>query len=324
MLTMAGVYTMMATSSNGCDSIVELTLTVLPVSSSTTNAAICEGASYMFDGQSLTMAGTYTMTAMSANGCDSVATLNLVVNATSNTAMEVTICEGDSYSFDGQMLTTGGVYTSTGMTSNGCDSIVTLTLTVDAAADVTSSATICRGDSYMFGTQVLTAAGVYTEMMTNANGCEYTETLTLTVVNAVSTSVDVLLCGTELTYTLANGTVVNAAGIYTETMMSANGCDSTITYNVSTCVGIFTVENNVAMVAYPNPAQDKLNVKFESRLSSENTIRILNVLGQSVYNVSNFDGLTLEVNTSNLTSGVYYINVTSDYKTSVVPFTVSK
>ncbi|MGB1018903.1 MAG: GEVED domain-containing protein, partial [Chitinophagales bacterium] len=324
MLTTAGTYTMVTTGANSCDSTVTLTLTVNMPTSSSMNAAICMGNTYMFDGNALTTAGTYTMVTPGSNTCDSTVTLTLVVNASSSSSISASICNGDSYMFDGNALTTAGTYTANETNAAGCDSTTTLTLTVDMTADETRSESICNGDTYEFGTQMLTTAGTYTETFTNANGCTYDVTLTLAVNNATSTTEEVALCGDVTEYTLANGTVVTEAGVYTAITPNANGCDNIITYNVSTCVGIFDVENAIGMLAYPNPSVDVLNIEFSEKLSNNNSVMILNVLGQAVYSVENTSDLKLVINTSEFTSGVYYINVTSDNKTSVKSITVSK
>lgn len=323
MLTTDGVYTMSISSLNGCDSIVELTLTVLPLSSSTTNESICAGDSYPWDGAMLTDAGTYVLTTASVNGCDSVATLVLEVNAANDMTIDTSICAGDTYMFDGQALTMSGTYTENVTSASGCVSVNTLNLTVDALEE-SFSATICNGAVYTFGTQTLNAAGVYTDTITNANGCDVVVELTLEVTNAVSTTQNILLCDAIQDFVLANGTVVTEPGIYTAMVSNTTGCSDIITYNISTCVGLSNVENNIAIIAYPNPASDKLTIAFEERLSVDNTITISNLLGQKVYTKVNFENLSLEVNTSELTNGVYYINVRSANKTSVLPFTVAK
>src|SRR6185436_2320578 len=82
-LTAAGSYTANLISATGCDSIATLILTVNPALTSTTNTAICNNQlPYAWNGQSLIAAGTYTANLISAAGCDSVATLVLVVNST--------------------------------------------------------------------------------------------------------------------------------------------------------------------------------------------------------------------------------------------------
>ena len=248
----------------------------------------------------------------------------LTVNAPSVTMMDATICDGDSMMFDGAFINTAGTYTQTEINAAGCDSVLTLTLTVNTAADEVMDAEICKGSEYTFGTQTLTEAGVYTETFTNVSGCDYEMVLTLVVNNNISISEDVLLCGDMLSYTLANGTVVTEAGIYTALVPADNGCNSIITYNISTCVGIFDVDNNIAMTVYPNPANEVLNIVFAEQLTAVNNITVVNVLGQDVYSANNVDVTTVSINTSSLTSGIYYLQVTSDNKVSVKSFTVAK
>ncbi|MDR0830658.1 MAG: DNRLRE domain-containing protein, partial [Prevotellaceae bacterium] len=64
---------------NGCDSIVTHVVTVLPRETNTINATICNGKSYDFYGAIITDAGTYKDTVNATSGCDTIVTLNLIV-----------------------------------------------------------------------------------------------------------------------------------------------------------------------------------------------------------------------------------------------------
>ena len=64
---------------NGCDSVVVLNLSVLPISASAISDTIFANQTYSFGGQSLTATGTYFDTLQNNVGCDSVVTLNLTV-----------------------------------------------------------------------------------------------------------------------------------------------------------------------------------------------------------------------------------------------------
>lgn len=64
----------------GCDSVCTLNLTILPVLTRTTAATITEGATYTWNGQPYTTTGEYTQNLTTDDGCDSVATLHLIVN----------------------------------------------------------------------------------------------------------------------------------------------------------------------------------------------------------------------------------------------------
>ncbi|MBV5283080.1 MAG: hypothetical protein JZU53_11680, partial [Paludibacter sp.] len=80
----SGTYTKHLASVLGCDSIATLNLTVNVPTSSSTNASICQGSFYLFNGTSYNVAGTYSKTLINAAGCDSIATLNLTVNASTS------------------------------------------------------------------------------------------------------------------------------------------------------------------------------------------------------------------------------------------------
>jgi gliding motility-associated-like protein len=76
----AGQYKVTLVSSLGCDSVATLVLKVNPVTNSTTDVTVCTTQlPYIWNGQSITSSGTYTYLTVGSNGCDSVATLNLVV-----------------------------------------------------------------------------------------------------------------------------------------------------------------------------------------------------------------------------------------------------
>jgi len=137
-LTAAGVYSQTLVASTGCDSVVSLTLTVNPIQTSSISASICEGQSYSFGSQTLTLSGLYSNTVAGSNGCDSVTTLNLTVNSPATSTINQTIPNGGSFTVCGQSYNASGTYTKicAGAAANGCDSVVTLNLTVEPPVSV--------------------------------------------------------------------------------------------------------------------------------------------------------------------------------------------
>lgn len=77
---------------------LHLLLTVLPTAAYDTTAALILGDTLVFQGDTLTQAGSYTYTFTAANGCDSVLTLHLDWEPFSLTASAEGICPGDSVS----------------------------------------------------------------------------------------------------------------------------------------------------------------------------------------------------------------------------------
>ena len=127
--TQSGEYTYTTIAANGCDSIVTLHLTISPTITAEETITACD--SYEWNGQTYTQSGEYVYTTVAANGCDSIVTLHLTINQSKVGATEyATICYGETYTWNGQSYSTTGEYTQTLSTTTGCDSVVTLYLTV--------------------------------------------------------------------------------------------------------------------------------------------------------------------------------------------------
>jgi hypothetical protein len=75
-----GQYSVLLQSSLGCDSTVNLNLTVRDEIRTNINGAICQGESFLFGNQNLTEGGTYTNVLQSSTSCDSTILLTLVKN----------------------------------------------------------------------------------------------------------------------------------------------------------------------------------------------------------------------------------------------------
>ena len=322
-VTTGGTYTAINTNNDSCDNVITYNIIEnTPTASSVVDTA-CETYTWAIDGNTYTVSGIYSYTTVNAVNCDSIITLDLTINDTTASTDVITVCDSLIW-IDGITYTTNNnSATHTSTNSVGCTHVTTLDLTI-SAMDENKSDTICQGNEYQFGTQTLSDAGVYTETFTNTSGCEYDVTLTLTVNIVNSSTVEVLLCGNQLEFTLENGTVITEEGTYTEILVDDNGCDEIVTYQVSTCVSIFDIENNIGITLYPNPTSELLNVVFSEKLSNMNNVSILNILGQSIYELSNTDKTFIQINTSDFTDGIYYLNIKSDNKTSVKTFTVLK
>ena len=180
-LTAAGVYRDTLANASGCDSIVVLTLNVNAPSTNAISASICSGGSYAFGSRTLTAAGVYRDTLANASGCDSIVVLTLNVNQPTSSALSASICSGGSYFFGGVNRSVSGVYSNVLVGSNGCDSVVTLTLNVNSTIVQSLQASICEGNQYTFGNRSLTLSGIYYDTLRTSTGCDSILTLQLTV-----------------------------------------------------------------------------------------------------------------------------------------------
>ncbi len=225
-LDMSGEYTATYTASDGSDSTVTLQLTVLPLLQETVNAAICFGQAYPFFGLALTQSGQYDAVLTGSNGCDSTITLNLTVHPLKITNLNAGICNGSNYIFQGDTLTESGTYHAILTDVNGCDSLVRLKLEAVDYFDVHLDATICHGETYLFGTEILDESGVYVDSLKAIGGCDSTVTLTLTILPPLGSNLSIVICeGSSYIYL---GDTLSDAGFYQYAFTASNGCDSIV------------------------------------------------------------------------------------------------
>ncbi len=224
--TTSGNYSDLLSSVNGCDSVVNLSLTVNPIYSNDIFETICEGESVTVGTSSYTTSGNYTDVLSSVNGCDSVVNLALTVNPIYNIDLSETICEGESVIVGTSTYTTSGNYTDVLTTVNGCDSVVNLALTVNPIYNIDLSETICEGESVVVGTSTYTTSGNYTDVLSTINGCDSVVNLTLTVNPIYNIDLSEIICeGESVTVGTSSYTT---SGSYSDLLSSVNGCDSIV------------------------------------------------------------------------------------------------
>jgi len=122
-------------SANSCTGLAEtFQIIVNPTHVGTpVSTTICDGDTYTFGTGSFTLTGSYPVVFQNAYGCDSTVTLNLLVHPVYSELKDTTFCDGYVYSYGGQTFTAAGSYPVMFQTINGCDSLVTLTITVTPA-----------------------------------------------------------------------------------------------------------------------------------------------------------------------------------------------
>jgi gliding motility-associated-like protein len=187
------------------------------------------------------------VTLQSSAGCDSIVTTDLtVVNALSTSVTEQ-ICSGQTFTLpDGSIVSASGLYPVTLQSSAGCDSIVTTDLTVVTVLSTSVTEQICSGQTFTLPDgSVVSASGLYPVTLQSSAGCDSIVTTDLTVVNALSTSVTEQICSGQ-TFTLPDGSVVSASGLYPVTLQSSAGCDSIVVTDLK--VNIPTTTNVNALI----------------------------------------------------------------------------
>ena len=225
----SGVYTYTTAAANGCDSVATLNLTINQSSASSFTETACSSYTWTDGtGISYTTSGSYTYTTSDVNGCDSVVTLILMVNQPVNATVYETACDGYTWTNgSGLVYTTSGEYIYTTNAANGCDSLVTLALTINNSVENSINVTACN--NYRWNDVIYDATGEYTQVMTARNGCDSTVTLNLTIATSVTVTETITSCDSYEW----NGTLYTVSGTYTWNGNTVIGCDSVMTLNLT-------------------------------------------------------------------------------------------
>lgn len=178
----AGTYTFWGELSNhnGCDSIVVTTLIVHPKTQSVTDTFLCKvQLPFTWHGKNVTKFNNYSFITTNQWGCDSIVTLRVKEIKLDTTIRNASICESDSLVINGITYNQTGIFYIKYTSLQGCDSIVALHLTVNAATHSTKDVYICSNCTYQWNGSTYNTAGVYVDHFANSLGCDSTATLNL-------------------------------------------------------------------------------------------------------------------------------------------------
>ncbi len=190
----------------------------------------------------------------------------------------------------------------------------------------TISSSICDGDSYILGTQTLSAGGAYTEVLTSMGGCDSTVELSLNILPVYNKEVTATIFEDDLSG------VTDLESTHTLYLTSSQGCDSTVTltvvrseaYSCKDTVSVTVHDTLVinqkitateesftnAIKVYPNPSEGMLFIDNGNyQLMDGYSIRIISTEGVEVFS-SYIDEQLFSVNlTSFAGNGLYFIEL---------------
>ena len=210
--------------------------------SDTFNVTLCEGDVYHVFDTALAMPGEYLLDSIGADDSLFLRTVFLSVNPRSFDTVVQTVCGGYLWPQSGTRYTLTGHYSDTLVNSVGCDSIVTLDLTVYPVYDTNIYDTVCQtalDAGYSWGGTVIHAADIPTGVLTDNLHtsspllCDSVVTLHLDILPVVYGDTFAVACDSFAWY----GTVYNNGSTITDTLLShytsPSGCDSAVVLHLS-------------------------------------------------------------------------------------------
>jgi hypothetical protein len=287
---------------------------------------------YVYNGFTYIQTGSYYQV-IEGLSTDTLVSLNVtIINSTAGTDTQAAC---NSYLWiDGNTYTTTN-NTATHILTNtvGCDSLVTLNLTINnsTAVDVIAA---CDSYTWIDGVTYTTNNNTATHTLTNVAGCDSVVTLNLTISNVSDTTTTL----TGITVTANNGNAGYAwldcdnnfavitgatAQSFTPTQngnyavaLSEDGCLDTSACIAVTTVGIIENTTTESFVIYPNPTDGVVNIIFENDQQELNVL-LLSVTGQLIESktVENSAVVTFEIKGA---PGVYILKLNGNNQQATI------
>ncbi|MEI7802031.1 MAG: sulfatase-like hydrolase/transferase [Bacteroidota bacterium] len=253
--------------------------------SDTLAQSICDGQIYSFNGVNYDSSGIYTDSFTVGNGYDSLAVLNLQVLPTYyiNTISD-TICSGEIFNFNGQLISSAGFYSVTYLSVSGCDSVFSLELSV---TDL--NAFIHKSNDTLF------ANGIGNIQWIKCNG---------TIIPGATDSVFVPVSSGSFAAIFSNGTCLDTTACRNVVI---NGNENILTGNE------FSI--------FPNPSNNQLTVNCNLQL--ESIISIKDILGRELLHLVLSHESTL-IDLQTFSSGIYFISLSNEEFTATQKFIKSR
>lgn len=149
---------------------------------------------------------------------------SLMITETTS-SFSVTSCGSYTVPSEDETYTTSGIYMDTIPNMNGCDSIMTIDVTILDLSYDTISPVVCDSYTSPSGMYNWTVSGNYSDTLMNAVGCDSIIVINLTVNQSTFDTIVEFACGS---YTAADGTEYTSSGVYDVVIPNASGCDSSI------------------------------------------------------------------------------------------------
>lgn len=334
--TASGTYSDTLQNASGCDSVIAVNLTVIGATSDTLDVTECGPLTSPSGKYIWSTSGTYADTIASSAGCDSLLTVNLVVNAPSASSLTIDTCDSYTSPSGNNIWVTSGLYADTLMNQAGCDSIVTVDLTLGYSSFQLLTEVSCGPFTSPSGNYVWDVSGTYNDTVANAEGCLDYLTVAVTVVTldtSVTNISDSLVSNaTGVTYQWMNcesgyaaipgangqGYQPSSTGIYAVQIVG-NECVDT-----SSCFQVVIFNDGLvqssfanAIRLYPNPTNDLLTVEMGEYLPVIQAT-IMNRLGQSLSSEVFQNQESIKLDLSEWPQGLYVIRLHSDDREAVM------
>jgi hypothetical protein len=218
---------------------------------------------------------SYIVTGTDVNGCVNSDTIQINVNTPSSSTVNINSC--DSYTLNGQTYNSGGIYTQVIPNAAGCDSTITLDLTLN----------------YSPSTPIVTIQNEVNLSTSNNTGVTY-QWIQCSDLTAIAGQIN----------SSFNPTV---NGLYAVVATNSCGSDTSDCADVST-IGFFDMKQYQILV-YPNPNNGEFYIEIPSELLGQ-LLRIVDINGRLIKSIK-VNKLVNSIDILDLARGSYWLQIDS-------------
>ena len=220
-------------SSAGCDSIVNTNLIINTTSYTALNPpATCDSAIVNGNWYYTSQIVRDTLIGGTSGGCDSIVNTNLIVNHSSQSTLNPSLCNTNYTSPSGKIFTSTGTYLDTILNSTGCDSVMTINLIISSSVYTNINPSPYCDSAFISGNWYYSSQIVRDTIIGgSSSGCDSIINTTLNIINSSQSIINASLCNTN--YTSPSGKTFTTSGVYYDTIPNISGCDSLITINLT-------------------------------------------------------------------------------------------
>ena len=327
----------------GCDSLVTLNLTINNSPTAIDSIVSCDSLTWIDGNTYFATNNTATHYITNTIGCDSIITLNLTMNNSSTATDTLIGCDSLTWINGNTYYATNNTATHIIPNAIGCDSIITLDLTMNSSPTAIDSLEACDSLTWIDGITYYSTNNTATHNIPNTVGCDSIFILNLTITETPSVSIGAFgtdtICEADNPVFLPNANPTG--GTYSGNGVSGNmfdpslagigfhyvyfsfgdslgclGVDST-QITVSSCgVGINENSTFSQINIYPNPTNHLINVSMNNGGAPIN-YTLLSIDGKVVYQLNNVTDKNVTIDISNNSKGIYFLRVATENDSNV-------
>ncbi len=214
----------------GCDEEIIIDWLIIEYCETLTSTLLmntCNGASVIYEGETLPAGATTPVTLTSSTGCDSIVQVTVIDNNSVTEYETYSACTGADYDYNGTMISAGATEQFDFTTVTGCDSTVFVTVNELSVTPGNEIFSACSGENIIYDGSPVMAGSSQDFTLTSVQGCDSIVTVMVTEVLPQTINETYTVCAGE-TYDY-NGMMISAGTTETFSLTGYQGCDSTVT-----------------------------------------------------------------------------------------------